>query len=134
MLPEPGSADSQIRFGLPVTRRRCQNTLPHWDLSAVFPGLESEEFERGFGSAAAGIDHLVELFGQHQISRCDQAPLDEATVSDIKIGGQGCSISQSSASMMSQAVIGKPVGEVRAVLRRFKSMMGIEGIDPKEAK
>ena len=31
---------------------------------------------------------------------------DDAVVSDVKIGGQGCSISQSSASMMTQAVIG----------------------------
>ena len=54
---------------------------------------------------------------------------DDAVVSDIKIGGQGCSISQSSASMMSQAVLGKPVGEVQAVLRRFKGMMGIEGVE-----
>ena len=54
---------------------------------------------------------------------------DDATVTDVKIGGQGCSISQSSASMMSQAVIGKSVGEVRALVRRFKSMMSIEGIE-----
>ena len=54
---------------------------------------------------------------------------DAATVTDVKIAGQGCSISQSSASMMSQAVIGKPVGEVRALVRRFKSMMSIEGIE-----
>ncbi len=53
----------------------------------------------------------------------------DALVSDIKIGGQGCSISQSSASMMSQAVIGKPVSEVQGLLRRFKTMMSIEGID-----
>jgi nitrogen fixation NifU-like protein len=51
---------------------------------------------------------------------------DDATISDIRIGGQGCSISQSSASMMSQAVKGKTVGEARAMLRRFKSMMSIE--------
>ena len=54
---------------------------------------------------------------------------DDAVVSDVKISGQGCSISQSSASMMSQAVIGKSVAEVRGLLRRFKSMMSIEGID-----
>ena len=48
-------------------------------------------------------------------------------VSDVKVGGQGCSISQSSASMMSQAVKGKPVAEVRALVRRFKGMMSIEG-------
>ena len=51
---------------------------------------------------------------------------DGATVTDIKIGGQGCSISQSSASMMSQAVKGKTVGEARALIRRFKAMMSIE--------
>jgi len=54
---------------------------------------------------------------------------DDAIVTDIKIGGQGCSISLSSASMMSQAAIGKTVGEVRALLRRFKSMMSIESVD-----
>jgi len=54
---------------------------------------------------------------------------DDAVVADLKVAGQGCSISQSSASMMSQAVIGKPVSEARALLRRFKSMMGIEGIE-----
>jgi nitrogen fixation protein NifU and related proteins len=54
---------------------------------------------------------------------------DDAIVSDIKIGGQGCSISQSSASMMTKAVIGKSVGEVRAVMRRFKSMMGIDVVE-----
>ena len=51
---------------------------------------------------------------------------DEAVVSDVKIGGQGCSISQSSASMMTQAVIGKPVSQARAMIRRFRSMMGLE--------
>jgi nitrogen fixation NifU-like protein len=47
-------------------------------------------------------------------------------VSDVKVSGQGCSISQSSASMMSQAVKGKPVADVRALVRKFKGMMSIE--------
>jgi nitrogen fixation protein NifU and related proteins len=51
---------------------------------------------------------------------------DDAVVRDVKIDGQGCSISQSSASMMSQAVIGKTVSEVRDLVRRFKGMMSIE--------
>ena len=50
---------------------------------------------------------------------------DDAIVTDIKIGGVGCSISQSSASMMSSAVKGKTVGEARALIRTFKSMMNI---------
>jgi nitrogen fixation protein NifU and related proteins len=51
--------------------------------------------------------------------------LDGDTVADVKIGGQGCSISQSSASMMSAAIKGKTVREVRALTRAFKAMMSI---------
>jgi nitrogen fixation protein NifU and related proteins len=52
--------------------------------------------------------------------------LDDDVVSDVKVGGQGCSISQSSASMMSQAIKGRAVPDVRALIRRFKGMMSIE--------
>ena len=52
--------------------------------------------------------------------------VDNGIISDIKIGGQGCSISQSSASMMSAAVKGKPVAEARALIHRFKHMMSID--------
>jgi nitrogen fixation NifU-like protein len=51
---------------------------------------------------------------------------DDATVSDVKVSGQGCSISQSSASMMTAAIKGKSVAEVRALVRRFKGMMSID--------
>ena len=50
---------------------------------------------------------------------------DEGRVGDIRIGGQGCSISQSSASMMSAAVKGKTLAEVRDLTRAFKAMMSI---------
>jgi nitrogen fixation protein NifU and related proteins len=55
--------------------------------------------------------------------------LDGDIVTDVKVGGQGCSISQSSASMMSQAIKGHTIGEVRALVRRFKGMMSIEDPD-----
>ncbi len=51
--------------------------------------------------------------------------VDGDVVTDIRIGGQGCSISQSSASMMSAAVKGKTLDEVRALSRAFKGMMSI---------
>ena len=51
--------------------------------------------------------------------------VDDGVVSDIKIAGTGCSISQSSASLMSAAVKGKPVPEVRDLIRTFKGMMSI---------
>ncbi|MDQ1447902.1 MAG: nitrogen fixation protein NifU, partial [Actinomycetota bacterium] len=47
------------------------------------------------------------------------------TVSDVKIAGQGCSISQASTSMMSAAVKGKPLAEVRQLIRAFKALMSI---------
>jgi nitrogen fixation protein NifU and related proteins len=47
-------------------------------------------------------------------------------VNDVKVTGQGCSISQSSASMMSQAVKGKSLQDVRALVRKFKGMMSID--------
>lgn len=50
---------------------------------------------------------------------------DAGIVSDIRIGGQGCSISQSSASMMSAAVKGKSVDEVAKLTQAFKAMMSI---------
>ena len=52
--------------------------------------------------------------------------IDGDTVTDVKVGGQGCSISQSSASMMSQAIKGRSVAEVKALVRRFKGMMSID--------
>ena len=51
--------------------------------------------------------------------------VEDDRIADIRIGGQGCSISQSSASMMSNAVKGKTVAEARAITRAFKGMMSI---------
>jgi nitrogen fixation NifU-like protein len=51
--------------------------------------------------------------------------VDNDKVEDVKITGQGCSISQSSASMMSAAVKGKTVDEARALIRAFKGLMSI---------
>jgi nitrogen fixation protein NifU and related proteins len=49
----------------------------------------------------------------------------DGVVDDIRISGQGCSISQSSASMMSAAVKGKTVDQVHDLSRAFKGMMSI---------
>ena len=54
---------------------------------------------------------------------------DEGTIADIAIGGQGCSISQSSASMMSAAIKGKTVTEARQLITAFKGLMSIHESD-----
>lgn len=51
--------------------------------------------------------------------------LTDGKVTDVRIAGQGCSISQSSASMMSSAVKGLSIEEVARLTRAFKGMMSI---------
>jgi nitrogen fixation NifU-like protein len=65
----------------------------------------------------------------------DASKGEEAVVTDVRISGQGCSISQSSASMMSAAVKGRTIAEVRELSRAFKAMMSIheEGLEGDEA-
>lgn len=51
---------------------------------------------------------------------------DDDVVRAVSITGQGCSISQSSASMMSEAIKGKSRAEIAALTTKFRSMMDLE--------
>src|SRR5688500_6825346 len=51
--------------------------------------------------------------------------IDGDSIADVRVSGQGCSISQSSASMMSAAIKGRSIDEARALTRAFKGMMSI---------
>ena len=51
--------------------------------------------------------------------------LIDEKIEDIKIGGQGCSISQASASMMTEIIKGKSVTEAEEIIHAFKEMMDI---------
>jgi nitrogen fixation NifU-like protein len=64
------------------------------------------------------------LCGDEVVLYLDIDPGSEV-VRDVKIDGQGCSISQASTSMMSSAVKGKPVDEARKLIRAFKALMSI---------
>lgn len=48
---------------------------------------------------------------------------DGDTISDLKFSGRGCSISQASASMMTQLVKGKPIAEIESIRARFREMV-----------
>ncbi len=54
---------------------------------------------------------------------------DAGVIDDVAIGGQGCSISQSSASMMSVAIKGKTVADARKLIVAFKGLMSIHETD-----
>jgi nitrogen fixation NifU-like protein len=62
--------------------------------------------------------------------------IEDDRVVNVAVEGQGCSISQASASMMSQAIKGKTLDEISRLVASFKGMMDIEaapadvGIDP----
>ena len=49
--------------------------------------------------------------------------VENGVITDIKLSGHGCSISQSSSSLMSAAVKGKSLDEARATIEKFKQLM-----------
>jgi nitrogen fixation NifU-like protein len=52
-----------------------------------------------------------------------QVAFDGDSVGDLRFSGRGCSISQASASMMTQLVKGKSVGEIGAIRKQFRDLM-----------
>jgi nitrogen fixation protein NifU and related proteins len=59
------------------------------------------------------------------------ARLEDGKVAEVTFEGQGCSISQASASMLTESVAGKTVEDAAGLTREFRGMM--EGsVDPDE--
>jgi len=56
--------------------------------------------------------------------------LRDGRVADVRFEGRGCSISQASASMMTEAIKGKTIEDVRRLVTEFKGMM--HGQEPAE--
>lgn len=54
--------------------------LPHWDLSDIYPSLESPEFQDGFSRVTAQINALETLFDARHIGRVENAVTDTDTV------------------------------------------------------
>ena len=73
---------------------------------------------------ARKVEGFNPLCGDEVVLYVDIDP-DTHTVRDVKISGQGCSISQASTSMMSAAVKGKSIAEARRLIRAFKALMSI---------
>jgi nitrogen fixation NifU-like protein len=59
------------------------------------------------------------------------AHLDDGRVAEVTFEGQGCSISQASASMLTESITGKAVEDAQALAGEFRGMM--EGrVEPTE--
>lgn len=61
-----------------------------------------------------------------------QLQVEDGIVKDAKFEGEGCSISMSSASMMTEAVKGKKVEDALKMSKMFSNMMLGEDIDDEE--
>jgi len=55
-------------------------TLPHWDMTVVYPSMKSREFEQGYASVVQDIDELALLFDTHNIKEQSAAPLSNETI------------------------------------------------------
>jgi len=88
--------------------------------------LDHYRSPRNRGELPVPPAHRVEGFnplcGDEVVLSLDVA---DGELRDIKVAGSGCSISQSSGSLMSAAVKGKSIGEVRELIRVFKTMMTV---------
>ncbi|MGA8296827.1 MAG: SUF system NifU family Fe-S cluster assembly protein [Acidimicrobiales bacterium] len=94
--------------------------------------LDHYRAPRNRGDLPVPPAHRVEAFnplcGDEIILYLD---VEDGRLADIRVAGQGCSISQSSASMMSESVKGKGIADIRKLEHSFKSMMSIHeaGLD-----
>jgi nitrogen fixation NifU-like protein len=59
-----------------------------------------------------------------------QIAFKDGTVGDVSVSGRGCSISQASGSMLTDAVIGKPLDEVRRLIDLFSAMVKDPQVEP----
>jgi pepF/M3 family oligoendopeptidase len=55
-------------------------SLPHWDLSNVYPGLESEAFNAAVERLIAELDGLDDYLAEHKISRGGSMPDDSGAL------------------------------------------------------
>ncbi|HEV3266989.1 MAG TPA: SUF system NifU family Fe-S cluster assembly protein [Acidimicrobiales bacterium] len=88
--------------------------------------LDHYRSPRNRGELASPPAHRVEGFnplcGDEVVVYLD---VRDGVLVDIKLTGHGCSISQSSSSLMSGAVKGKSVEEVNEVIDSFKKLMTV---------
>jgi len=79
----------------------------------------------------AEVHHVNPTCGDEIDLRVHLEEMDGVTrVADVSYAGQGCSISQASASVMYESLSGKSLDEAMAALDRFQQMVQSKGADP----
>ncbi|MGW6916604.1 Fe-S cluster assembly sulfur transfer protein SufU [Kitasatospora sp. NPDC054939] len=81
---------------------------------------------KGLRDGDAEVHHVNPTCGDEITLR---VRLEGAVVADVSYESQGCSISQASASVLNDLVVGKNVGEAQAVQEAFLALMQSKGQD-----
>ena len=76
---------------------------------------------------ATRVEGFNPLCGDEIVLYLDVA---DGVVRDVRVGGQGCSISQSSASMLSSSVNGKTIDDIRNRHTSFKAVLSLHESSP----
>lgn len=74
----------------------------------------------------AEVHHVNPTCGDELTLRL-QLSDDQQTIEDVSYDAQGCSISQASASMMAELIVGRPVAESLEVYDAFHTMISSRG-------
>jgi nitrogen fixation NifU-like protein len=95
------------------------------ELSALYQELILDHYRRPrnkgtLENADASVEMKNPLCGDEI---CLQVAFEEGSVCDLRFAGRGCSISQASASMMTQLVKGKSAAEIETIRSRFRDLM-----------
>jgi nitrogen fixation NifU-like protein len=105
------------------------------DVDALYQEIILDHYKNPHG---AGLREPYEAEVHHVNPTCGdeitlRVHLDAGTVSDVSYAAEGCSISQASASVLNDLVIGKPVDEAMSVLDDFTTLMQGRGqVEPDE--
>jgi nitrogen fixation protein NifU and related proteins len=86
---------------------------------------------RGLRDGDAEVHHVNPTCGDEITLR---VRLDGTVVADVSYEGQGCSISQASASVLNELLVGKEVAEAQKVQQLFLELMQSKGrLEPDDA-
>jgi nitrogen fixation NifU-like protein len=79
---------------------------------------------RGLRDGDAEVHHVNPTCGDEITLR---VRLDGATIEDVSYEGQGCSISQASASVLNELLVGKQLGDAQKIQETFLALMQSKG-------
>jgi nitrogen fixation NifU-like protein len=79
---------------------------------------------KGLRDGDAEVHHVNPTCGDEITLR---VRLDGGTVADVSYDSQGCSISQASASVLNDLLVGKPLGEAQKIQEAFLELMQSKG-------